>query len=90
MEDNTHWFRYLTEHHDDIRSIVEQYSPELVDKFDQRYMERNRDALDHIMNDAWFNAPDLDARDVYSIPGFTEMCNLLDGTVDSWSEGLGD
>lgn len=35
-----------------------------------------------ILNSAWLRAPE--SRSVYRIPGFTEMCNLLDCTVDGF------
>jgi len=34
-----------------------------------------------IMTQSWFSAPDT--QEVYKIPGFTEMCNLLDGTFET-------
>lgn len=50
--------------------------------FDQAVENRDATKLCEIMNSAWLRAPE--SRDVYQIPGFSEMCNLLDGTVDGF------
>lgn len=47
----------------------------------------SRKGLVEIMNSAWLRAPE--DRRVYSIPGFTEMCNLLDCTVDGFFDSNG-
>lgn len=56
-----------------------------LEEFDAAVANKNARKLSHIMNDAWGRAPE--SRSVYSIPGFTEMCNLLDGTCEGWEEG---
>lgn len=50
--------------------------------FDKAVEMRDAPKLCEIMNSAWLRAPE--SRDVYQIPGFGEMCNLLDGTVDGF------
>lgn len=41
--------------------------------------------LSSIMNRAWLGAPE--STGVYRVPGFTEMCNLLDETIPGWLGG---
>lgn len=53
----------------------------LVD-FDAAVRAKDTRQLNEIMNDAWLRAPE--DRSVYRIPGFTEMCDLMDGTVDGF------
>lgn len=55
-----------------------------LEEFDAAVTNKNVRKLSSIMNDAWSRAPE--SRSVYTIPGFTEMCNLLDGTVDGWED----
>ncbi len=97
-------WNYFLVHHDDIRSCVENFLPikqwqsmvgpfggktrHSLEEFDNAVTNKNSVKLSTIMNDAWGRAPE--DRDVYRIPGFTEMCNLLDGTVDGFvDEGGG-
>jgi hypothetical protein len=53
--------------------------------FDAAVEARDVQRIVVIMESAWLRAPE--DRGVYRIPGFTEMCNLLDGSVDGF---LGD
>lgn len=53
-----------------------------VDDFDRAVEAKDAVKLFDIFNDAWIRAPE--SRHVYSIPGFSEMCNLMDGTVDGF------
>lgn len=74
---------YFTQHHDNIREVcVEYLHSALVTRFDDAVKNKNVVQLAGLMNKAWFKAPD--DRRVYQIPGFTQMCNLLDGTVDGF------
>lgn len=50
--------------------------------FDLAVVRRDSRSLSVIMNDAWLRLPEQ--RSVYQIPGVTEMCNLLDCTVDGF------
>ena len=50
-----------------------------MEQFDDAIKARDMNLLYDMMNHAWLRAPD--ERSVYRIPGFKEMCNLLDGTV---------
>lgn len=91
---------YFDTHKDDIRAVVEQFLPveqwqsmrgpfgsktrHTMEEFDAAITNRNVSKLCSIMSDAWGRAPE--DREVYRIPGFTEMCNLLDGTVDGFLE----
>jgi len=91
-------WEYFMKHKDDIRGVIEDYcpSPQMQSmagpsQMDQRYTLADFDAaveskdtstLCSIMNDAWLRAPE--SRNVYSVPGFTQMCNLLDCTVDGF------
>jgi hypothetical protein len=53
-----------------------------ITDFDKAVEDKDTNKLAEIMNSAWLRAPE--SRDVYHIPGFTEMCNLLDCTVDGF------
>lgn len=53
-------------------------APYTVADFDRAIEAHDKRKLCDVMNSAWAQAPDT--RSVYSIPGFTAMCNLLDGT----------
>lgn len=50
--------------------------------FDKAVQERDSAKLAHIMQDAWIRAPE--DRRIYQKPGFTELCNLLDETVEGF------
>jgi hypothetical protein len=85
------------QHHDAIRQICATYLPSeriiktdklyTIEDFDAAVAAKNTKRLETILNNAWFNAPD--SRSVYSIPGFTEMCNLLDETVEGFVRAPG-
>jgi hypothetical protein len=91
-------WNYFTTHLNNIRDVVEQFLPVpqwqsmvgpfgsetdyTIKEFDQAVFDKNTVKLSSIMNDAWGRTPE--DRDVYCIPGFTEMCNLLDCTVDGF------
>ena len=79
MKESSSAWNYFMEHHDNIKDIVDDYSEKYRDQWDDAVTNKDVIKLDSIMNNAWFHAPD--SRDVYHIPGFTEMCNLLDETV---------
>jgi hypothetical protein len=55
-----------------------------IEDFDHAIQSKDIEALNAIMNDVWARAPE--STDVYRIPGFCEMCNLLDGTVRGFLE----
>jgi hypothetical protein len=55
--------------------------------FDDAVSAKDSCRLVTIMNDAWVRAPE--DRRVYSIPGFTPMCDLLDCTVDGFFDPNG-
>lgn len=72
---------YLLTHKKAIREVVQAFaSPKQLEAWDHALACMDGAILSNIMNVAWFNAPDK--RDVYQIPGFTEMCHLLDETVE--------
>lgn len=50
-----------------------------IAEFDSAAASRDVDSLFNIMNSAWLRAPE--DREVYLIPGFIAMCNLLDETI---------
>ena len=91
-------WNYFLKHKDNIRDIVVTYlavpqwqsmagpfgnkSEFDIAAFDKAVEAKDASALNSIMNDAWGRAPE--DRAVYSIPGFSEMCNLLDGTVEDF------
>lgn len=91
---------YFIEHKEDIRKIVESFlqveqwqsmvgpfggpTEHSLEEFDEAVANKNVRKLSGIMNDAWGRAPE--SRSVYTIPGFTAMCNLLDGTQDGWDD----
>lgn len=66
----------------DRRAAVALPVENLIADFDAAVAARDSKKLTSIMNDAWLRAPE--SRSVYDIPGFTEMCNLLDCTVDGF------
>lgn len=55
-----------------------------IDDFDKAIAEKDSAKLYQIMEDAWLRAPE--DRRVYSIPGFAEMCNILDFTIEGFIE----
>lgn len=89
---------YFLANLDDIRDCVEAFLPveqwqsmvgpfgdkseHTLSDFDEAVRNKNSAKLNSIMNDAWGRAPE--SREVYNIPGFSEMCNLLDGTVEGF------
>jgi hypothetical protein len=89
---------YFTKHLGDIRDVVESFQPVnqmqsmagsfgsktlyTMEGFDKAVVKKDSETLNSIMNDAWLRAPE--DRRVYGIPGFSEMCNLLDCTVDGF------
>lgn len=91
-------WNYFLKHHDNIRDCVEQFLPVpqwqsmvgtfggetdyTIKDFDAAVTNKNTVKLSSIMNDAWGRAPE--DRDVYLTLGFTEMCNLLDCTVEGF------
>lgn len=75
--------RLTSEPGDERRGTVPMKpSPYTLETFDKAVEEKNSILLTNIMNRAWLGAPE--SRDVYYEPGFTEMCNLLDCTVDGF------
>lgn len=63
-----------------IQITIEPTTPPFtMDDFDEAIKTQDVNRLYDMMNHAWLRAPD--ERSVYRIPGFREMCNLLDGTV---------
>lgn len=77
---------YFQKHLADISVVIARFGDGGdVAKFDEAVEAVDTDALEMLMKRAWLNAPD--SRKVYSIPGFTEMCNLLDATVPGFFEG---
>jgi hypothetical protein len=93
-------WKYFDEHYYDIREVVRTFLPveqwqsmvgpfgepseHTMKDFEAAVTNKNHRKLLSIMNDAWGRAPE--SRAVYSIPGFTPMCNLLDGTVEGFLE----
>ena len=92
-------WEYFVEHLDDIREVVADFAPRpwfptidgvlhdksethSIDEFDSAVVRRDAEKLFVIMNSAWLSAPE--DREVYRIPGFSEMCNLLDFTVEGF------
>lgn len=90
---------YFMLHHDNIRRCIEDFSPRPwmqtmtgalpmtpvpnhLAKFDAAVVARDTVLLSDLMNDAWLRAPE--DRSVYRVEGFTEMCNLLDETVEGF------
>lgn len=78
---DTRWWTAFESQQDNIRALVFRYTRGQLEFFDKAVKDSRRSLLENIMNDAWFNAPD--SRGVYDIPGFTMMCNLLDGSYDT-------
>jgi hypothetical protein len=60
----------------------------LISDFDAAVRAKDAARLTRIMNDAWIRAPE--SRRVYDIPGFSAMCDLLDGTVDGFFDPGGE
>ena len=97
-------WKYFDDNKENIRAVVEQFLPveqwqsmagpfgkatsHTMEEFDNAVLNRNVNKLSAIMNDAWGRAPE--SRSVYHIPGFSEMCNLLDGTVDGFLNDDGE
>lgn len=91
-------WNFFLEHRKNIRSVVETFlavaqwqsmvgpfgeaTPYTLRDFDEAVDRKDTDKLSSIMGDVWGRAPE--DRDVYRIPGFTEMCNLLDETVEGF------
>lgn len=84
---------FFMKHHDAIRDICEELLPRdriplingqqivappeaKIDQFDAAVKAKDTYLLYDIMNSAWLRAPE--DRGVYRIPGFSEMCGLLD------------
>lgn len=59
-----------------------------IEDFDAAVKARDSAKLTDIMNRAWFALPEDQA--IYLQPGVTEMCNLLDCTVDGFFDGPSD
>jgi hypothetical protein len=89
---------FFMKHKDDIRARVDDYLPErpqsmngpfgkasslTIADFDAAVTARDSRRLTVIMENAWLRAPE--DREVYRIPGFGAMCDLLDGTVDGFT-----
>jgi hypothetical protein len=68
---------YLDNHLANIRACVDRWGD--LSAFNIAYDRQDGYGLKLQMEEAWFNAPE--SRRVYGVPGFTEMCNLIDGTV---------
>ena len=97
-------WKYFDDNKENIRDVVEQFLPveqwqsmagpfgsatiHTMEEFDNAVLNRNINKLSAIMNDVWGRAPE--SRSVYHIPGFSEMCNLLDGTVDGFFDEYED
>jgi hypothetical protein len=93
-------WEYFMAHHDNIRECVEKFLPVeqwqsmagpfgsktlwTIEDFDKAVKNNDNTTLVSIMDDTWGRAPE--DRSVYQIPGFTEMCNLLDETVEGFHE----
>lgn len=60
----------------------------VIEDFDNAVAIRDTNKLMEIMNDAWLRAPE--SRSVYNIPGFSEMCGLLDCTIDGFFDPEGE
>ena len=67
--------------HESRGSIPLEPNYKLTD-FDQAVKDQDTNKLCDIMNSAWLRAPE--DREVYRIPGFSQMCNLLDCTVEGF------
>lgn len=57
-------------------------SKHTLSDFDEAVKNKDSDKLNSIMNDAWGRASE--SREVYNIPGFSEICSLLYGTVEGF------
>lgn len=73
------WFAHLATHHRDIRACVARYTPKLLDQFDDHVDKRESRKLEALLNLTWFAAPDVPS--IQKVPGFWELCQLLDGTI---------
>lgn len=99
-------WEYFLKNQANIRSCIEafgahtwsphdrcEHTPTQLSVWDKAVQDKNVSGLWTMMSDAWYKAPD--SSDVYSFPGFSAMCNLLDETVpgfmgDHPEEGEGD
>lgn len=68
----------------DQRAAVKIGRGVAINQFDVAVVAKDADKLMKIMNDAWLRAPE--SRSVYGIAGFTEMCNLMDETVEGFCD----
>ena len=75
------WTFFQT-HADNIRDIVGMFANEDLGKYDDFVEAKDTHAMIPILNKAWSAAPE--AMSTRRIPGFMEMCNLLDGSVDGF------
>lgn len=77
---------YFLQNRDNIRACVERFCQHpgyLPQDFDRAVRDQDTRTLTRIMNEAWYRAPD--DRSIYRIPGFSEMCHLLDSTVPGFT-----
>ncbi len=78
---NDIWWNVFNENRHNIENIISMYCQKgKLEDFEKAINSRNVSKMMNMMNDAWYHAPDH--REVYNIPGFSKMCNLLDGTFD--------
>lgn len=68
----------------DQRATVPLKVTHTIEDFDGAVKARDSIKLTGIMNRAWLALPE--SRSIYREPGVTEMCNLLDCTVDGFFE----
>ncbi len=83
------WWKVVTGNRDDLRNLAALWGGVVASPkaFDAAYAAQSYVSMVHVLGEIWHRAPD--ERSVYKQPGFTVLCNLLDGTVPI-PEGEGD
>jgi hypothetical protein len=82
--------RVVVQHGDGPEIVTEQRATVKIgrgapiNQFDTAVVKKDTVKLMEIMNATWLRAPD--SRSVYAIPGFAEICNLMDETVEGFCD----
>lgn len=81
MSEGVIGWAYITTHRDAIRHCAALWGGVVAGAkaFDNALSHRNAPEMRRILNEVWFKAPD--DQEVYAVPGFRQICNLLDETV---------
>lgn len=74
------WWDYVEKHNANIEDCIRQWGGTFrLEQYQTARSNQDVRRMMSILNQVWFDAPD--ERAVYSVPGFTELCNLLDGSI---------